>query len=122
MKFLREPLPREEELRIEAEEVKVTGPPKNATLGALGQKKLANAPIAVPKHTGPMVLDEESEDPIDAGDRRGATIVGGRRGKQIPQKRTIIRDVNDSRSNSALNSSGMGGSSQASFQMPLSPH
>jgi hypothetical protein len=30
-----------------------------------------------------MIMDEESEDPIDAGDKRGAQIVG-RRGKQIP--------------------------------------
>lgn len=46
VKFLREPLPRMEELKIEAEEMKATAAPKNSTLGALGQKKLANAPVA----------------------------------------------------------------------------
>jgi hypothetical protein len=36
VKFLREPLPRMEELKIEEAEVKATIAPKNQTLGALG--------------------------------------------------------------------------------------
>lgn len=65
VKFLREPLPRMEELKIEADELKPMVAPKNSTLGALGQKKLANAPVASTKYTGAMVMEEESEDVIE---------------------------------------------------------